>query len=145
MIVRTDEEIAVIARAWLGTPFVHQASMKGQGADCLGFVRGVWQEVHADRAIPKMDYAPHWFEQTCEERLLDGLSNYLSICPNAEISSGRILLFRLFRKYPAQHVGLSLSGAANKLTLIHSIAGKGVVEVPMSKNWQARLVAQFRI
>ncbi|HWW12917.1 MAG TPA: peptidase P60, partial [Brevundimonas sp.] len=33
------------ARSWLGTPYRHQASMKGQGADCLGLVRGVWREV----------------------------------------------------------------------------------------------------
>jgi hypothetical protein len=33
------------ARSWLGTPYRHQASVKAQGADCLGLVRGVWREV----------------------------------------------------------------------------------------------------
>ena len=39
------------ARAWLGTPYRHQASVKGVGADCLGLVRGLWREVAgAERA-----------------------------------------------------------------------------------------------
>ncbi len=31
------------ARAWIGTPYLHRASLKGEGADCLGLVRGVWR------------------------------------------------------------------------------------------------------
>jgi hypothetical protein len=33
--------IVAAARGWLGTPYRHQASVKGEGADCLGLVRGV--------------------------------------------------------------------------------------------------------
>ena len=33
------------ARGWLGTPYHHQASLKGVGCDCLGLLRGVWREV----------------------------------------------------------------------------------------------------
>jgi hypothetical protein len=29
-----------IARGWIGTPYLHQASRRGAGADCLGLVRG---------------------------------------------------------------------------------------------------------
>ncbi len=31
--------------AWIGTPYRHQASLKGVGCDCLGLVRGVWRGV----------------------------------------------------------------------------------------------------
>ena len=31
----------VIARGWLGTPFRQLASVRGQGSDCVGVVRGV--------------------------------------------------------------------------------------------------------
>ena len=34
-----------IARDWIGTRYEHQASLKGEGADCLGLVRGVWREL----------------------------------------------------------------------------------------------------
>ena len=33
------------ARAWIGTPYVHQASVRGGGTDCLGLLRGVWRVV----------------------------------------------------------------------------------------------------
>ncbi len=33
------------ARAWIGTPYRHQASLRGVGCDCLGLLRGVWREV----------------------------------------------------------------------------------------------------
>ena len=36
-------EILSEARDWLGTPYRHQASLKGAGCDCLGLVRGVWR------------------------------------------------------------------------------------------------------
>ena len=36
--------IVQAARGWIGTPYVHQASVKGGGTDCLGLVRGIWRE-----------------------------------------------------------------------------------------------------
>jgi len=33
------------ARSWIGTPYHHQAALKGVGYDCLGFVRGVWRAI----------------------------------------------------------------------------------------------------
>ena len=37
--------IVAEARAWIGTPYRHQASLKGVGCDCLGLLRGVWRAV----------------------------------------------------------------------------------------------------
>jgi NlpC/P60 family putative phage cell wall peptidase len=41
----TPAEIVAEARAWLGTPFVWQASLKGVGCDCKGLVAGVAREL----------------------------------------------------------------------------------------------------
>ena len=41
----TRAAIVAEALAWLGTPYRHQASLKGVGCDCLGLVRGVWRAV----------------------------------------------------------------------------------------------------
>ncbi len=35
------DEIVALARAWIGTPYRHQASCRGAGTDCLGLLRGV--------------------------------------------------------------------------------------------------------
>nr|WP_238441088.1 hypothetical protein [Frankia sp. AgW1.1] len=42
----TRDGIIVTARRWIGTPYHHQASVCGIGADCLGLVRGVWRDLY---------------------------------------------------------------------------------------------------
>lgn len=42
------DRVVAEARGWVGTPYVHQASARGAGADCLGLVRGVWRGVFGD-------------------------------------------------------------------------------------------------
>src|SRR5690242_12458263 len=44
----TRTRIIAEARAFIGTPYRHQASLKGVGCDCLGLVRGVWRAVYGD-------------------------------------------------------------------------------------------------
>ncbi len=45
--MKTAERGALVAaaRGWLGTPFHHQASVKGVGCDCVGLIRGVAAEL----------------------------------------------------------------------------------------------------
>jgi len=37
--------VVSVARDWVGTPYVHQSSVRGAGTDCLGLLRGVWRKV----------------------------------------------------------------------------------------------------
>ena len=46
------------ARGWVGTPYRHQASLKGEGADCLGLIRGVWREVVGPEPEVLPPYSP---------------------------------------------------------------------------------------
>ncbi len=62
--------VAVAARAWLGTPYRHQASVKGVGADCLGLVRGLWREVVGAEPEGVPPYSPDWAEAGGREILL---------------------------------------------------------------------------
>jgi len=39
------EAVIAAARAWLGTPYHNQASLRGVGCDCLGLARGVGRDV----------------------------------------------------------------------------------------------------
>ena len=43
--------IVEIARSWIGTPYEHQASCAGAGADCLGLLRGIWRALAAFSAL----------------------------------------------------------------------------------------------
>ena len=63
------------ARGWIGTPYLHQASLKGAGCDCLGLVRGVWREIYGDEPEETGPYSPDWAEATREEQLAEGSSS----------------------------------------------------------------------
>lgn len=39
--VGMQNDIVARARAWIGTPYEHQASCRGAGTDCLGLLRGL--------------------------------------------------------------------------------------------------------
>ena len=41
LIAPTRAAVVAHARAWIGTPYHHQASHIGVGTDCLGLIRGV--------------------------------------------------------------------------------------------------------
>lgn len=36
----TRDEVLAVAKSWIDTPWRHQASVKGVGADCVGLIRG---------------------------------------------------------------------------------------------------------
>lgn len=40
----TRDEIVAAARAWVGTPFMHQQSLLGVGVDCVGVILGVGRD-----------------------------------------------------------------------------------------------------
>ena len=56
----TPEAIVGCARGWLGTPYHHQASVKGVGCDCLGLIRGVWRELCGPEPEAMPAYTRDW-------------------------------------------------------------------------------------
>ena len=60
----TRTRIVAEARAWIGTPYRHQASLHGVGCDCLGLVRGVWRPSMAAKPEATPAYAPITGEDT---------------------------------------------------------------------------------
>ena len=50
--------IVAAARAWIGTPYQHQASLIHVGCDCLGLVRGVRREVNGPEPEEAPPYTP---------------------------------------------------------------------------------------
>ena len=65
----TRERIIAAARGWLGTPYHHQASLRGVGCDCLGLVRGVWRELYGGEPEQTPPYSPFWAQQGSGETL----------------------------------------------------------------------------
>lgn len=127
------------ARGWLGTPYVHQASVRGAGADCLGLVRGVWRELYGTEPEALPAYAPDWSEAAREERLWQAAARHLVERPLGTFEPGDVVLFRMRARGVAKHLGI-VSGPEH---FIHAYSGHGVVENALSAPWRRRIVARF--
>lgn len=130
-------DIVSVARRWVGTPYQHQASCEGAGADCLGLVRGVWREVCGAEPVIVPAYTPDWSETAKDERLLYEMERYFSPVIDQTLV-GDVLVFRM--RSVAKH--LAIVSAANKI--IHAYSGRGVVETPLSLAWEHRIAGTFR-
>ena len=73
----TRSIIVAETRSWIGTPYRHQASLKGVGCDCLGLVRGVWRAVIGDEPERAPPYAPDWAEAARGEPLAEAAARHL--------------------------------------------------------------------
>ncbi|PID37125.1 MAG: peptidase [Rhodobacterales bacterium] len=136
-----SEKLVSAARGWIGTPYVHQASCKGAGADCLGLVRGVWREVIGPEPFDLPAYTPDWSEASGRESLFAGASALMR--PVDEAQPGDVLLFRMRAGAIAKHLGI-LSRAGARPAFIHAYSGHGVVESPLTAPWARRIAARFR-
>ena len=67
-----SDDVTAAARAWLGTPYHDQASLKSVGCDCLGLARGVWRGVVGPEPFPIPPYSRDWGETGPREVLADG-------------------------------------------------------------------------
>lgn len=133
------ELVVTAARGWIGTPYRHQASVKGAGCDCLGLVRGVWREVvgaEPERAAP---YTPDWAELTGEETLLAAARSHMREIAPGSAGAGDVLLFRMATGAPAKHVAI-VSGPGR---IIHAYWGRAVCETRMVPWWERRIAAAF--
>ena len=132
------------ARGWIGTPYRHQASVKGAGADCLGLVRGVWREVVGEEPEATPAYSPDWAEVGGEETLLEAARRWLVEIPVAEAREGDVLLFRMSEGAAVKHCAILSRGGEPEWRMIHAYWGRSVVESWMGPWWRRRLAAAFR-
>ena len=128
------------ARRWFGTPYRHQASVRGQGCDCLGLIRGVWRAVIGVEPQTLPAYSPDWGEVTEEEHVLETANRYLRSIALSEAAAGDVIVFRWRPGMIAKHMGI-LTGPSR---FIHAWRTAGVAEVALVPAWRGRLVAAFR-
>ncbi len=136
--------IVAAARGWLGTPYRHQCSVKGEGADCLGLVRGVWREVMGEEPEAPPPYRPDWAEVGGEEALWAAARRWLVEISPERAGLGDVLLFRMAAGAPAKHCAVLSAVEGPEPRMIHAYWGRSVVESWMGPWWRRRLVAAFR-
>ena len=136
----TRQQIVAEARAWLGTPYRHQASLKGVGCDCLGLVRGVWRAVIGEEPERAPPYAPDWAEAAAGEPLADAAARHLVAIDRDAFGAGDVLLFRWRANLPAKHAAIVTAPAL----MVHAHDGAAVAEVALAPWWRRRIAYAFR-
>lgn len=137
-----NDRIVAAARLWIGTPYVHQASMRGAGTDCLGLLRGVWRECIGAEPQVVPAYTPDWSEVTGQEDLQLAAETWLIPKPLDDQRAGDVLLFRMRPDSVAKHLGI-VSRAGATPAFIHAYSGHGVVENTLSAPWQRKIAGRF--
>lgn len=131
------------ARAWLGTPYRHQASVQGEGADCLGLVRGIWRAVVGPEPETPPPYSPDWAEFEGGEMLLEAAERRLMRIAVEAARPGDVLLFRMSPGAPVKHCAVLSAEGPPEPRIIHAYWGRAVVESWMGPWWSRRLAAAF--
>jgi len=136
----TRAMIVAEAREWIGTRYLHQASLKGRGCDCLGLVRGVWRNCIGAEPEAPPPYAPDWAEASGEEALAQAaLRHLVPVAPDG-IGAGDVMLFRWRDGMVAKHAAI----ATGEGTMVHAHDGAAVCEVALAPWWRRRLAFAFR-
>jgi len=138
------------ARLWLGTPYRHQASLRGVGCDCLGLLRGVWRALYGPEPEAPPPYAATWAESAAlgTDPLAEAAARHLIpvIAPvHGPLAAyapapGDVLLFGVRRHLPARHCAIATGDGG----MIHAHEGAAVTEVALTPWWRRHLAGAYR-
>jgi NlpC/P60 family putative phage cell wall peptidase len=132
---------AIVAEAitWIGTPYRHQASLKGVGCDCLGLVRGVWRALHGPEPEALIAYTPDWAEAQGAETLAEAAGRHLVAVAVADAGDGDVLLFRWRDNLPAKHAAILIGGGR----MVHAHQGAAIATAALTPWWRRRAAFAF--
>jgi NlpC/P60 family putative phage cell wall peptidase len=133
------DEVVRLVRGWLGTPYHHQASVKGVGADCLGLVRGVYRELYGLDAETPPPYARDWAEATGEETMIGAARRHLVEVSPGAARPGDVLVFRIRAGAVAKHA--AILSAQDRM--IHATERASATEIAVSPWWRRRIAGAF--
>jgi len=139
-------EIVAVTRSWLGTPYQHQASLKGVGCDCLGLVRGVWRELYGQEPETPPAYRADWAETGSAETLLNAARRHLTPIPTTDYQPGDVLLFRMSAGACVKHAAIVCAREAHEpeARIIHAYWGRACVESWLGPWWRRRIAFAFQ-
>ena len=134
--------VLAIARAWLGTPYLHQSSVPGVGCDCLGLARGIWRALHGSEPWEVPPYSRDWGEAGRREVLAEAARAALIEVALGDAGPGTLVLLRMAPCVPAKHCGI-LGASVMRPSLIHSYDRSGVIEEAFTPSWSRRAAFAF--
>jgi NlpC/P60 family putative phage cell wall peptidase len=132
----TRQDVVTKAREFLGTPFRHQARLKGVGIDCVGLMLCTAHELgmfHYENAV--------YGRQPQNGMLVRILRTILDEVPIDDLQIADVMVFWIRPESKApQHIAIRTDYG-----MIHTYADVGkVVETTFGKKWRRRLCHVFR-
>ena len=98
MDTETRKRILAEAESWLGTPFHHEARVKGVGVDCGNFVYAVYNAVFPGFPPLPKNYPEDWsLHESTPEYFLDYLKPHATEISNPK--PGDLILWQFGRKF----------------------------------------------
>lgn len=140
----TGTEVVAAARAWIGTPFAHQAALRGIACDCIGLVSGVAAELGLPEAARFRSDARFFGYGRLPQpaRLLAACREYLDAAMLPDMRLGDVLLMTMLRE--PMHFGFV--SQLRPLRVLHAYQPVGrVVEHCVDAKWKRRVLALYRL
>lgn len=141
----TRYQLAKKAETWLGTPWQHQACVKGVAVDCAMFVVGVAKEcgLITDEDVKNVpNYPKDWHFHNTESMLIPIVESFP--VEEIEVNNRRVGDMLLFKVGNCEsHMGLQLS----KGYFIHAYGALSVNKVTkmrLDDKWLKRLTRAYR-
>lgn len=126
------------ARSWIGTRFSHQASVRGVGTDCLGFIAGVARETGAVAAETLAALPTDYGREPASAEMRAFALRWLDEVPVTEMSPGDIVFFAIEDR--VRHIGM-----LTDYGIIHCLPNDlGVREHRLDSRFRARIKWAFR-
>lgn len=135
------------ARAWIGTPFRHQAAVKGVGCDCAGLVRGVGEAAGVLTIAPEdWRQVANYGRQPHPKRMNAALRRFLVRVPPSKARPGDVLWMHWREGLPMH---LAILGhdeqGGRRLTIIHAFSDfERVIEHGFTQEWRERVTSCWR-
>ena len=138
----TRAQVVQEARKWLGTPFHHQARLRGVGVDCAGLVIGVARDLSLVPADFDVEAYPPSPDGKTLLRLVQMHMTVLAI--DQAMSPGDVVVVR-FGADP-QHLGIVGDYRHGGLSIIHAASDAGrVIETRLMFHSAMHFVAAARL
>jgi len=134
------ELIVATARSWIGTPYHHQASLKGIGCDCIGLVRGVYRELYGVEPPELHNYSADWGDSNGNEEMVLAAYRYLEPVSLDAMQPGDVILVRWTKERVAKHCMI----LTDDKRAVHAYNRAPVTEINLSEWWRQKIVYAFR-
>ena len=129
------------AKSWLGTRFIHLASVKGGGVDCVQLVGQLMTACGVISGYKFPDYTLDWSQGNSRSIIVDYIQQTGRFClvENEAPRIGDVVCFRIAKAI--HHAGVMLGPRVFVHALAGSVVSPGTIDDP---TWAKRLAATYR-